>query len=257
MKTKKNFLVFTSAGDNANLDMWLDGHRNFDLCITYYGNKKDHYKELTPFYLQNKDAKFPNLLLWHRNNPGFLQQYAAIMVIDDDVILSCEDINQLFKWQQKMDLWLLQPAFSPKGKVSHITTQHKPGYKLRYTNFVEMTCPIFRTDKLLSFLEVFDPSLKGWGTDYWFTQHLGGTQDRIAIIDAVPCINPFDETKPRGKREIDRLQSTETRRQTWFDLADKLGLEATRENEIYREIKKSFISRYYIRLMRQLSVRRN
>jgi len=256
MKPKKTFLVFTSAGDNANLGMWLNGHRNFDLCIAYYGNETDRYKGLTPYYFQNKDTKFPNLLLWHRNNPGFLQQYAAIMVMDDDIILSCADINQLFKWQQKMDLWLLQPAFSPKGKISHVNTTHKPEYELRYTNFVEMTCPIFRTDKLLSFLKVFDPSLKGWGTDYWFVQHLGETQDHIAIIDAVTCVNPLNETKPGGKREIDQFQSTKKRRQTWFDLANKLGLQPTTKIEIYREIKKSFVWRYYSSLLHHLSMKR-
>ena len=58
------------------------------------------------------------------------------------------------------DLDVLQPAFERCGKVSHALTAAQPGPKLRLTNFVEMTCPLFRTAALAPFLDGFDPDLK-------------------------------------------------------------------------------------------------
>lgn len=40
----------------------------------------------------------------------------------------------------------------------------------RYTNFIEMTCPLFERKALDRFMAAFDPDLKGWGADWWFLQ---------------------------------------------------------------------------------------
>lgn len=79
-------------------------------------------------------------------------------------------INRCFELREQFDLWLLQPAFDPAGKISHTVTRLQVGPSLRYTNFIEMTCPLFEKQALDRFMNVFDPSLKGWGADWWFLQ---------------------------------------------------------------------------------------
>lgn len=79
-------------------------------------------------------------------------------------------INRCFVLREQFDLWLLQPAFDPAGKISHGITRVLPGPTLRYTNFIEMTCPLFEKAALDRFMAVFDPDLKGWGADWWFLQ---------------------------------------------------------------------------------------
>ena len=76
---------------------------------------------------------------------------------------------------------------------------------LRYTNFVEVTCPLFKKDKLDAFMNIFDPApLIEWGIDWWFLETLGASLGgHTAVIDAVSCINPLDSTKGGGQREID------------------------------------------------------
>ena len=54
-------LVYTSAGDNANLIKWIKGNRYFDLWVTYYGNCEGRYREFADYYNIRKDGKFPNL----------------------------------------------------------------------------------------------------------------------------------------------------------------------------------------------------
>ena len=73
-------------------------------------------------------------------------------------------------------------------------------------------------------MAVYDPVLVGWGVDYWFMNSLGHPLDgKVAIVDDVPCINPCDHTKG-GKREIEMLQSTESRKQTWEAIKLEKGI---------------------------------
>jgi hypothetical protein len=212
---KKRYLVFTSAGDRAKLGRWITGDRNFDLWITYYGVKENRFQELADYYNRRRGGKFPNLHYAYRQWPEIFRKYDAVMVMDDDLVIRGSDLSRLFTIRERYDLWLLQPAFSPRGKISHRITRVDPRYIMRYTNFVEMGCPLFRTDKLERFLEVYDPVLVGYGMDWWFLEVLGpDLRGKVAVIDAISCINP-DEASKGGVREIDTLQSLTERKQTW------------------------------------------
>lgn len=226
LKSPKNrHLVFTSAGDYANLRGWLDGRRNFDLWITYYGDEKDRYKEISDYYLARKGGKFPNLYYAYQHFGELLAGYDAIFIADDDIIIDGASISRLFKIRNQYDLWLLQPAFTRAGKVSHPITRIRHGNYLRFTNFVEITCPLFRKDVLDNFMKIYDPVLVGWGTDFWFMNVLGAqARGKVAIVDAVTCINPHEETKG-GRREIEILQDTKTRIENWKKIQAQHNLE--------------------------------
>ena len=214
-------LVYTSAGDNANLIKWIKGNRHFDLWITYYGNYEGRYREFADYYNIRKDGKFPNLYHAYQVWPHIFNQYDAILAMDDDILISAAQINRLFKIRKKYDLWILQPAFDPKGKISHRITRVNLYTSLRYTNFVEVTCPLFRQDKLERFMKIYDPVLVGWGVDWWFLDVLGtDIKDRIAIIDCVTCINPLDSAKD-GQREINCLQTPNQRLEIWKKIKRK------------------------------------
>ena len=138
------------------------------------------------------------------------------MVMDDDIVIDATGITRLFEIRRELDLWALQPAFRLSGKVSWPITAVHPTAKLRYTNFVEMACPLFRRDKLDAFMRVYDPELVGYGTDWWFLHTLGPDLDkRVAVVDAVTCVNPYDKHKGKGGREIDTLQTHQMRKEVW------------------------------------------
>src|SRR5208337_2955838 len=89
--------VFTSAGDNANLESWLKGNKNFDFWITYYGDRNDPYKEFADYYNARKGGKFPNLHHVYQNWKYVLDHYEAILVMDDDIIIDASGISRLFE----------------------------------------------------------------------------------------------------------------------------------------------------------------
>ena len=220
-------LIFTSAGDNSNLNKWLEGNRQFDLWISYYGNKEGAFENDCDYYLARKDDKFGAMHFCYENWKDILDQYDAIMVADDDIILDANDLNNLFSIQKEHDLFALQPAFNPVGKISHSITREMPFSHIRFTSFIEMTCPLFRKDKLYAFLENFDPKLTGWGTDWWFLHVIGNNSENkaIAVVDSIPCVNPLDSTKG-GKREIDLIiKYQQDRIKIWESIKKEKNLE--------------------------------
>jgi hypothetical protein len=222
------YLVFTSAGDRSNLARWLRGRRNFDVWITYYGDHPGRYSDSGDLYNARKGSKFQNLKFAYQTWPDLLGAYSAVMVMDDDVLISASDISRLFELREELDLWVLQPAFSPRGKISWPITRVRWRSELRYTNYVEMTCPLFRRDKLDAFMSVYDPVLAGYGADWWFLHVLGSAvEGRIAIVDSITCVNPHRSSKG-GIREINRLQSHEQRVAVWNEVRQRYGIKADR-----------------------------
>jgi hypothetical protein len=218
-------LVYTSAGDRARLEPWLRGRSGFDLWITYYGERGERWRELADHYDRRRGGKFPNLHHHYQTRRADLDAYDAILVMDDDIEIEGRDIERLFRVREEYDLWLCQPAFHPRGRISIGVTALRARTRLRFTDFVEVTCPLFRKDKLDAFMAVYDPQLVGWGVDWWFCELIGGGPERrIAVVDAIPCTNPRD--RGGGVREIDLLQSEAERKAAWERVKAERGLGA-------------------------------
>ena len=233
----RRYLVFTSAGNRNVVSSWLAGTRDFDLWVVWYAEGPDGLESGADYYLRRAGAKFQNLHYCLSRWPELFDGYEAVMVVDDDIRISPSKINALFNLRRRYDLWALQPAFSPLGKVSHGITRVHRDCELRFTDFIEMTCPLFRTDKLRDFMRQYEPELVGWGCDWWFLHTMGpDLRDRVAVIDNVVCLNPRDWYKRGGMREIDRLQSTAKRIATWQRIRAARGIfiEACGQNELRR-----------------------
>jgi hypothetical protein len=192
--------------------------------VTYYGSGPDTLETVADLYNRRAGSKFQNLRHAYRTWPALFESYEAVLVMDDDVRIAPRSIDRLFRIREQFDLWVLQPAFHPRGKVSHPITRVRPGAFLRYTNFVEMTCPLFRRDKLELFLRAYDGELVGYGMDWWFLDVLGeDLRGRVAVVDAETCVNPHDLIKD-GRREIDRLQPLADRVAAWEETKRRYGI---------------------------------
>ncbi|MDA8387806.1 MAG: hypothetical protein M0Z58_03945 [Nitrospiraceae bacterium] len=203
-------LVFTSAGDNANVGKWIEGEKNFDLWITYYGERgRDNpLRAIGDIYNERKGGKFPNLHYAYQKWKELLDNYEAVMVMDDDIIIDAPAISRLFEIRERFGLWCLQPAFSPAGRICLPITSAHPFSMLRYTNFVEMNCPLFLKAALDEFMRVYDPALSRFGVEWWYLQTMGpDLAGKVAVVDEVVCVNPHTRTKTGGKRECQKIQS--------------------------------------------------
>lgn len=233
----RDFLVYTSAGLNSNVHLWAKSvDRNYDVWVTNYSDVKGNLSDLADYYNESKGTKFPNLKKVMAEHEPILRQYKAIMVADDDVVINARKLNRMFNLMCEKDLWVVAPAFSRFGKISHETTERKLLTRYRYTNFAEMTCPIIRTDKLLSFMNVYNGKVPGYGVDWWYLNHLGlDVTDKIVISDQDYCINPRDEWKPSRSREIDSAFSRKEREAHWEAMSRQLGMRPVKP-VVYRSV---------------------
>jgi hypothetical protein len=219
---KRKRCIFTSAGDVSNVLQWRSAAtaEAWDLITVFYGDDPSEYRalaEASSVCLRRKGSKFQNLKAIRDEHPELLDGYDSIWVCDDDVLMSPSQTIDAFALFERLGLWVAQPAFDRRGKAPHaITITQYPQCDLRLVTFLEMTCPIFRADKLFDFMDVYDPRVIGWGTDYWFCHHFKSEQNwRLAIMDCITVTNPLPEQRRGGQREILKLASNADREAQW------------------------------------------
>lgn len=211
-KGRRRYLLFSSTGNYAKVQNWLGSKRNYDIWITHYAEGPSSFEDEVEFLNYRKGGKFQNFMFATRNWPELFEQYDYVWVTDDDIGMNYKKINQLFHITEKYGLTASQPAFDRLGKISYELTVEQPKNILRYTNFIENTCPLVRKDALIYFMENYDDRLTGYGGDWLMSHYLYKYEDpKIGIIDAIRCHNPHDRLKG-GQREIDKLQPHELRR---------------------------------------------
>src|SRR5262245_57014104 len=173
-RSGRRWCIFTSAGDHNAIHRWLAGEtpRQWDLVVAYYGDDKKVFSEIakaSSHAFRTKGGKFQNLKTFLDQNPRFFDQYSYVWVCDDDIQMSPAQIDEAFAITELFEFWIAQPAFSPRGKISHQITGYAGSHcDYRTVNFIEMNVPIFRRERLIQFLQVYDGSLTGYGMDFWY-----------------------------------------------------------------------------------------
>jgi hypothetical protein len=229
IEAKRRWCIFTSAGDRNVISRWLEGDtpQRWDLVVAYYGDNEHTFAEiskLSSYAFLSKGGKFQNLKRLVLEHPKFFDHYSHVWVCDDDIVMSTAQINTAFKLTEALGFWVAQPATRAEGKNSHwITCFAGPQWDYRIVNFVEIGLPIFRRDKLIQFLTVYDGSLMGWGIDYWYANFFEANEfGRFAVFDKIQVVNPRNQDK--GGSEIDQLQTARLREADWNAVRQKFGL---------------------------------
>jgi len=126
------------VGDRSGLHHWLRGQRNFDLWVTYYGSRPGRFQDMADYYNARQGSKYQNLRYAYRRWGHLIARYSAgaghgrrhrRLGFSDLPIVRATPASR---------------SFSPRGKISWPVTRVNRRNELRFTNFVEMTCPLFR-----------------------------------------------------------------------------------------------------------------
>jgi hypothetical protein len=196
---RRSNVVVLCANDKSLHAQWLNDiefeQRNWDLCITCYSDNPSDialpYEYLTHQHRQPKWRALFNL--FPPESP--LWQYDYIWLPDDDLMTTWADINRLFELCRRHSLLLAQPSIDPSSNVNHHITQTDNNYLLRFTNFVEIMCPVFSRDALRIAILTFRDTASGYGLDNLWPALLGGVAGRVAVIDAISVAH----TRPLGR----------------------------------------------------------
>lgn len=211
---RKN-LVISCSGPNSLHKHWLGENRNFDIFIINYTDKKDLYKNDGEYYCEKKGTKF-NIIY----DLNILDHYEYIFVPDDDIMMSCDQINKLFEFANKYDLWLCQPSIVGYHSVDE--TLYQKNFILRYTNWVEIMCPCFSKYAWNICKSTFIYSKSCWGIEKLWDKKLDFPIDKIAIIDEItanhtrPCFTGDNYSNNKiEKPELDLHKVVEENNLDW------------------------------------------
>jgi len=190
------YLIISPIGNESLHPKWVKGQANFDLVLIYYGdddNVAESNLQYTPYVYAAKGEKYHLIKSFIQSNIEFISNYTHIWIPDNDVSISTENINKLFKTANQYQLSICQPSMD--GYVSHEITKPVSNSILRYTNFVEVLAPLFDLGSLLKIYETFDLNYSSWGYDYLWAHLLDYPKNKIAIIDDIIMTH----TKPVGQ----------------------------------------------------------
>ena len=166
----RRYLVITPVGteDSAH-KQWIDPSRNYDLFLVNYCDNAGIFRDDADRYFEIPGFKLQILAQAIFESRDQVRQYSAVWLPDDDLDISVAQVNRLFRLFDDNDLDLAQPAVANEY-FNHIVTHRQSGRRMRYVNFVEMMCPLFRTEVLLDQLDLFTLNQSGMGITYLWSQ---------------------------------------------------------------------------------------
>ncbi len=181
---KKN-LVWCSVASLESCTPELFGpEREFDVVLHYYAGDNSHvplkddeiliWNGGVTHYKSHGTEKLVAAAKLIPDLPGY-EQYAFL---DDDLYVSTDTLNQVFRVGKAARLPLYQPALTKTSIcgwefLRSLFDPTRPGEKFyekfspRKVQMVEVMMPFFSRDALVKCLPTFDFNFSGWGTDVY------------------------------------------------------------------------------------------
>lgn len=180
---KKN-AVFVPVGKDSLHRQLLKGDADFDLHLLIYDGSYNKFCNDSDFVACDAGYKMDMIYRYLHRHPELFEKYEYFFLLDDDIVISTEDVNRLFSMMRKYQLKIAQPSLV----MSYYTYKHTafhPFYILRYTNFVEMMMPCFSRDALKAVLPTFEQKIRWCGIEMHWPVLVGSNHKDMAIVDAV------------------------------------------------------------------------
>ena len=228
-------LIVAICGDESLHKTWVEGNPEFDLCIFYYGDNKEKYKNEATLYDQAKGTKFVILDQMAKKYADFFDKYDAILVPDDDLYITTEDWNRFFKIFHAYQMKLAQPSIL--GWQCVFTSCPNANYILRYTNWVEIMTPCFNQETFQKLKKTFAENKTNWGIDFLWIKLLESPKTGVGIIDDVVAIHTrpcfYGDTYWRNKNSCDDAIKEITDLRVKYDIQEEICVYGGVERDRY------------------------
>lgn len=216
--------MIVRAGASSLHPHWIaDGDRNWDLALSCYQDGVS--MEGAEYVTFEKGPKWIPLHNLIRKNLKIISTYDYICLADDDLMTDAATWNNVFDTCREYELLLAQPALTLDSYITHSITRQDDSYFMRFTNFVEVMCPVFsRTALQICVATMGQDSKYGWGQDFIWPLMLSAARTRIAVIDRYPVRH----TRPVG-HSTDKAHGLEKA----YELMRQYGLTSTPAIKVY------------------------
>lgn len=187
MPVSSRNLVVVRAGDRSLHPAWLTGGEEpeFDLIVSYFGDDPARYRDPRERRIDQKGGFWDGIHALFRSRPELLEAYDHFFLPDDDIAMDAAAINEVFRTARRHGLNVCQPALTLDSHLSWLETVRQPGFRLRFTTFVEVMAPCLSRALLERCLPLFPLSVSGYGLDMVWSRLLPPIERGSAIIDTV------------------------------------------------------------------------
>ena len=224
------YLIIVRAGAQSRHSTFIgvDCRRNYDLLVTEYEDGVPYFEGDGIVYVSlpgNKLSGFNEIFIRHVE---IFERYSHIALIDDDIETSGETLSASFEYGVSLGLQVWQPSLTWDSYFSYACFLNNPGFRVRYTNFVEMMCPFFSTQALRLIAPLFGLGYRT-GIDLVWCRVLKEPFLKAAILDNVVVRH----TRPIGATKAQRGYARHERYDDVFlRMLDDMGL-TFRGNVVY------------------------
>lgn len=184
----KNNCVFIPTGDNSLHRQLLQGEADFDLHLLIYDKSYNKWRNDTAYIGADSGYKMDMTYRYLQRHTEYLEHYEYFFLMDDDIEMSTEEVNKLFRYMRKYHLRIAQPSLV-MSYYTYEHTLHNPTCILRYTNYVEMMMPCFSQEALKLVLPTFEKKVRWMGIEWHWPVLIYTNKKDIAIIDDIKAIH--------------------------------------------------------------------
>jgi len=224
--TAKPNLVVVRAGASSLHQNWLAmpyENRSWDMIVSYFD--EDAYKLHTPQKgvqaVLVKGGKWDGLFETFMGFPEH-EGYAHIWLPDDDIATTGDAINAIFLEASTYGLAVCQPSLTLNSYFTHFLFMNCAGFRLRYTNYVEIMVPCLEQSLFREVLPLFEDTMSGFGLDYLWCRFPQSGPFRAAVLDSIAV----HHTRPIGsqlKRNMKARGGRHSVEQEEHDLVARFG----------------------------------
>jgi hypothetical protein len=211
----------TRNGDHSLHQQWCDGSHSWDLAVSYWGGNEHKVFPEARYVHRLKGTKMKGYFAFFQDFPDLLEAYDYFWLPDDDIAASAAVIEQMFEIMRDYDLALAQPSLSPDSYMSHLITLQNPVFRLRFTTFVEVMCPVLSRDMLKTVLPILKHSAGGTGLDFAWARFIDEPYGKSAILDEISVTH----TRPVGGGSLHTLFAAKCQAEEIARMMQRLEIE--------------------------------
>lgn len=218
-------LVLVRAGPRSLHQHWLSPPgqtQGFDLMVLAYGPTPLAPERSDFGHIDAPGAKVAGYGAFLHSYGSFVERYARVAMIDDDILADSRTIARCFAIGERLDLSLWQPSLSWDSYTSYVTLlRHVTPWSARYVNFIEMMCPFFKTEALLAVKDLLRIGAET-GIDVVWSAALGQEVRKMAVLDGVSV----KHTAPVGRlKAMNGFDPNESYQRGIDEVTDLFGIE--------------------------------
>ncbi len=189
-----------SGSENTEVDVYLSSYNTVDGKIVHF----------------HRGGKWEGIHDFFDCHPDILDNHDYVWLPDDDLEVRPQALDTLVSAMREHDLCLAQPALTAASHIYWPITLHCARFKMRYTTFVELMAPCFKSSFLRRVLPLFKARRTGYGLDQYWAYWTDNPAKRCAIVDSATMTHPKRKRASGLYRTADEAYAERFEQQTRY-----------------------------------------